>query len=278
MVSRRDYTAQAVEAAKSVLIELTHLLGEYRDHIVLIGGWVPELLIPQEPRPHVGSIDIDLALDHAKIRAEGYRLIEALLTARGYYQEPGKQPFIFFRDVPLGDAVIKVQVDLLSGEYEGTGKKHRTQTVQGIKARKARGCDLAFDLFREIPVAGEIPGGGVDRVTIRVASIVPFLVMKGMALEDRLKEKDAWDIYYCLLCYPGGIDALVEEFRPHLSHGLVQEGLAKIAKHFSSLEAIGPRFVADFEEANGREERERIIRDAFERVGAFLKGLGLTYE
>jgi len=51
MVTRRDYTAEAVEAAKSVLIELTHLLGEYRDNIVLIGGWVPELLIPQKPRP-----------------------------------------------------------------------------------------------------------------------------------------------------------------------------------------------------------------------------------
>jgi len=43
-----------VEAAKSVLIELTHLLGEYRDSIVVVGGWVPELLMPQEPRPHVG--------------------------------------------------------------------------------------------------------------------------------------------------------------------------------------------------------------------------------
>ena len=134
MVTRRDYTADAVEAAKSVLIELTHLLGEYRDNIVLIGGWVPELLIPQEPRPHVGSMDIDLALNHLKIQDEGYKLIEELLTSRGYYREEEKQPFIFFRDVPFGGSVIKVQVDLLSGEYEGTGKKHRTQMIQGIKA------------------------------------------------------------------------------------------------------------------------------------------------
>ena len=74
-------------------------------------------------------------------------------------------------------------------------------------ARKARGCDLAFDLFVEVPLAGELPGGGRDSVTIRVASIVPFFIMKGMALEDRLKEKDAWDIYYCVLNYPGGLDA-----------------------------------------------------------------------
>ena len=44
MVTKKDYTAEAVEAAHSVLIELIHLLGEYRDHIVVVGGWVPDLL------------------------------------------------------------------------------------------------------------------------------------------------------------------------------------------------------------------------------------------
>ncbi len=44
MVSRRDYAQDAVEAARSVLIELIHLLGEYRDSIVVIGGWVPQFL------------------------------------------------------------------------------------------------------------------------------------------------------------------------------------------------------------------------------------------
>jgi hypothetical protein len=276
MVTRRDYTAEKVEAAKSVMIELTHLLGEYRDNIVLIGGWVPELLIPQKPRPHVGSMDIDLALNHLKIQDAGYKLIEELLAARGYYQEEGKQPFIFFRDVPIGGSVVKVQVDLLSGEYEGTGKTHRTQMIQGVKARKARGCDLAFEMVSEVSIEGKIPGGGHDNVTIRVASIVPFIVMKGMALDDRLKEKDAWDIYYCLIAYPGGIDLLAKEFRPYLSHSLVQEGLKKIAKHFSSLKALGPQFIADFEEADDPEEVDRIIRDAFERVNAFLNRLGLV--
>ena len=38
MVEARDYNEENVEAARSVLVELTHLLGEYRDHIVVIGG------------------------------------------------------------------------------------------------------------------------------------------------------------------------------------------------------------------------------------------------
>src|SRR5208283_316931 len=144
MVTRRDYTAEAVEAARSVLIELTHLLGEYRDDIVLIGGWVPELLLPQEPRPHVGSMDIDLALNHLKI-ADGYARIEELLRSRSYYQEEGRHPYIFFRDVPVREGKVTVQVDLLSGEYEGTGKGRRHQVVQDLRARKVRGCDIAFD-------------------------------------------------------------------------------------------------------------------------------------
>ncbi len=64
-----------------------------------------------------------------------------------------------------------------------------------MRPRKARGCDLAFDAPVELDVEGEPPGGGLDHASIRVAAIVPFLVMKAMALADRLKEKDAYDIY-----------------------------------------------------------------------------------
>ena len=129
-------------------------------------------------------------------------------------------------------------------------------------------------MIKEISIEGEVPGGGLDRVIIRVAAIVPFFVMKGMALVDRMKEKDAWDIYYCILTYPGGIGTLVQEFEPHKEHSLVQEGLENIASKFSSEKDIGPKFVADFEEADDPEEIDRIKRDAFERVHAFLAKLG----
>lgn len=121
--------------------------------------------------------------------------------------------------------------------------------MQGIQARKVRGCDLAFDSPREISVEGELPGGGKDTVNVRVAAIVPFLVMKGMALTDRLKEKDAWDIDYCLRNYRGGMDALVGEFRPHMMHGLVREGLKKIADALcfgrSNRPGVGGKFRGD---------------------------------
>ena len=271
MVTRRDYTAAAVAAAKTVLIELAHLLREYREQTVLIGGWVPELLLSGGTSLHVGSMDIDLALDHRRIEAAGYKMIRELLLGRGYVQ--GKQSFVYYRDVESGNKSIRVQVDFLSGEYAGTGKGHRHQKIQDLLVRKVRGCDLAFDLAQEVTITGDLPGGGRDTVSIRVASVVPFLIMKGMALDERLKEKDAWDIYFCVLHFPGGISALAEAFRPYLAHGLVREGIEKIGKHFSSLNHIGPKFVADFEEVEEPEERARIMREAYERVQALLERL-----
>jgi predicted nucleotidyltransferase len=273
MVTRRDYTAEGVEAARSVLIELVHLLGEYKDDIVLIGGWIPEVLLPHFSGPHVGSMDVDIALNHQKIQEAGYKKIQDLLMSRGYQQ--GEQPFIFFRDVKVGAQQVKVQIDLLAGEYEGTSKGHRHQKIQGLQARKVRGCDLAFEMSKEIRIEGTLPNGAHDAVNVRVASIVPFFVMKGMAMETRMKEKDAWDIYYCLLNYPGGIDALADEFKPHLHHGLVQEGLQKIAGKFSSEKAFGPKSVADFEEVVDPDEQARIQRDAYERMNALLGKLGV---
>lgn len=273
MVTRRDYRDEAVAAARSVMIELVHLLGEYRESLVLIGGWVPELLLSNRDKPHVGSMDVDLALDHRTIQAEGYKTIQELLLSRGYLQ--GKQHFIFLRRVKTGDREINVQVDLLAGEYQGTGKSRRHQRVQDIQARKVRGCDLAFIDPIEVTVVGQLPGGGKDTVKIQVASLVTFLVMKGMALDDRLKEKDAWDIYYCVRNYPGGLDALADELKLHLEHGLVREGIQKIAKHFASESHLGPTAVADFEEISESEERELIQRDAYERVSYVLSKLGV---
>jgi hypothetical protein len=176
----------------------------------------------------------------------------------------------------VGGRIVAVQVDLLAGQYEGTGKSHRHQKLQGVLARKVRGCDLAFNDPIEVTVEGELPGGGKDSVRIRVASAVSFLVMKGMALDERMKEKDAYDIYYCVQNFPGGLDALVDELKTHAGHALVREGLGKIAKRFASETHVGPKSVADFEEITDVEEREMIQRDAYERVNYILEKLGIA--
>jgi len=166
-------------------------------------------------------------------------------------------------------------VDLLAGEYEGTGRLHRTQRVQDAKARKARGCDLVFPMAEEIKITGTRPDGYEDTATIKIAGIVPFIIMKAMAMADREKEKDPYDIYFVLRHFPGGPDELIELFEAHIEQGLVREGLERMAEKFASPNHIGPNLVADFEEMEVGEDREMLKRDVFERVDHLLRGLGI---
>lgn len=276
MVTRSDYTGVGVEAARAVLLELAHLLGQYRDDIVVIGGWVPPLLFVDAPLPHMGSLDVDVALDHRRLEDAGYQTIHRLLVSRGYYREPGDQPFRYYRNVTIGGREVVVEVDFLAGEYEGTGRRHRTQKVQEMQPRKARGCDLAIAMSSQVQLTGRLPDGAADSAVIRVANVVAFLVMKGMAIENRMKEKDAWDIYYCVLIYPGGVDALAAAFLPYVDHGLVREGLQKLASKFRSLEDFGPTAVADFGELTDPDDRALLQRDAYERIVALLERLGAS--
>jgi hypothetical protein len=275
MVSKGDYNEPMVRAAHAVLLEVARVLGEYRDDIAVVGGWVPELVMPDSKERHIGTTDVDLALDHRVLGEIGYETIKKLLV-KGGYRADDEQPYKFWRDLDVDGKRFSIEVDLLAGEYQGTGRGHRTQKVQDVRARKARGCDLVFDLYTKVTIDGTLPDGRKDTATIRVANIVSFLVMKGMALADRDKAKDSYDIYFCLTNYPGGIDGIAEAISPHLGNGLVREGMLKIREKFQSPEHVGPVGVCDFQEITDREERARIARDASERALALVAKLKLS--
>lgn len=58
-----EYSSREVEAARRAIIDVMQVLASFSDCLVLVGGWVPDLLILDAEVPHVGSIDVDLALD-----------------------------------------------------------------------------------------------------------------------------------------------------------------------------------------------------------------------
>ena len=272
MVTRSNYPKNEVEACLSVLVEFMTILGEYRESIVLIGGWVPYFLIERKRHEHVGSLDIDAAFDFNSISSEAYNTILKLLKKRGYRE--GSQPFIFYRTIKVESGIeVTVEINLLAGEYGGTSKSHRTQKIQDVRARKARGCDLVFEHNFLNTITAKMLDQATNQLTIKIANVIPFLVMKGMALWDRYKEKDAYDIYFTISNYPGGIQTLVNIFKPVKSNRLVIEGLGKIKSKFIDIESPGPIWVVNFEEITDEEEKEIVKRDVFERVNTFLDAL-----
>lgn len=276
MVTKSNYTEQENRACLSVLLEFMTILGEFRENIVVIGGNVPSLLLPEAKEKHIGTLDVDLALDFRQIRLDAYNTILKILKEKGYYQKPETQPFIFFRDVTdEKDRRMTVELNLLAGEYGGTSKSHRHQKIQNIKARKTRGCDLVFENAVKIKISGLLPNGAENEVIIKVASIGPFLVTKGMALWESGKEKHAYDIYYCCKYFPGGLESLAQAINPIRNVKLAKEGLGKIHSKFATVNSIGPNWVVDFLEVSGNEERERIKREAFELINTLMGKLNV---
>jgi len=272
MGTKSEYGTREIEAAKSILVELMQILGEYREQMVLIGGWVPYFLFGSN---HIGSTDIDIAIDKDQISDHVYHSMRENLEHHGYRE--GRQMFQFIKSVKIdaGEA-IEVAIDFLAGEYGGTGKSHRHQKVQDLRPRKARGCELALKYNTRITVDGVMPDGVCNTVVVQLSDVVPFIVMKGMALYDRMKEKDAWDIYFCVREFADDRDALVAEFQQVLDHGLVIEGLAKIRSKFRAVDQMGPEFVVAFEKLTDRDEREQLQRDAYERVNELMDRLGIV--
>jgi len=268
--TQSDYSTVATEAVRRILIEISRLLGAYSTRIVLIGGSVPPLLLPASANEHIGTTDIDLAIDHTVITDEEYKDIEVLLTGAGYAR--GEKPYVFLKTVDMNGVKATVQVELLAGEYNGTGKKHRTQKVQGIRAMKMHGCDVVFQMHQTVRIDGLLPNGMRDSSVIRIPTMTAFLSMKGIALANRMKLKDAYDIYFCI-SNTTDIDQLAEEIRGHLGHGLVREGMKAIAEKFASVEHVGPAEVAEFDDTADDEVKQLIRQDAFQQVKRLMDKL-----
>jgi hypothetical protein len=244
-----------------LLHDICGLLAEQGDDAVLIGGWVPDVHFPSAQPAHIGSIDVDMAV---RLRLAAHEAVVALLLQNGF--RTGQHRYQFVKDVRLGDGrTIPARLDLL------TSVRHHAEFLAGspVAPEPVHGTDIAFRNNSVMPV------GAAGEVQIRVAGIIAFLVMKSIALTDRYRPKDAYDIHFCLENYPEGVEGLVREFAPLRDDELVREGLQKMAAKFRSEEDDGPRMVADVEGLFGEYRNIRKLA-VYTRVHEYLTALVVT--
>lgn len=265
-----DYGPRETMAARRVLTELGALLEPFKDGLVLVGGWVPELM-PKAPgeEAHVGSIDVDLALEAKRLGGGRYAALIRTLVDTGRYWAAA-DPFALTTTVDLGDGgpSVQVNVDFLKPVGADLGAAPSAASVE-ITPLDVDGCEMAFEQ-PDLPV---IPGPKADdkmaSVRLRVVSIAGFLVMKSHAL-SRDKPKDAYDICYCLQHYTGGMEKLAGFWRAKRGIPAVENAIKILGLEFGSPHANGPRQVVEFYGLSGREEQEIQARRAYELVRKFL--------
>ncbi|MCD7717325.1 MAG: hypothetical protein LUI39_12950 [Lachnospiraceae bacterium] len=267
LITRVDYSAGQKEAAHRVLIELVNLFQEYEEDIRIVGGWVPDLMFPEEG--HIGSVDVDILINHLTLQDEGYQNMSCILRKNAYLDHPDKY-FSFIKTVEVDGIFYDVDVDILAGMYGGTQKKRRSQHVQGIKALKSTGGNFAFNFPpQRIKMEARRPDGAFDVANVSVIAVVPYIVMKTAAL-GRGKAKDAYDIYFLVKHYSGGVRTLSIEFQKVHDKKIVTEMKEKLSDKFASPDHAGPKDVIDFLGLSDEDEIEMTKRDAYEQIQALI--------
>jgi hypothetical protein len=268
--TQSEYEARQTEAARRVLVDVGQVLAAFQDCLVVVGGWVPDLLLPDAEEPHVGSIDVDLALNAEKLQEGRYAELLGQLLNTGRYRL-GEKPFQLLIDVDLGDggAPVQVPVEFLAPR-EVKLKKNRPKLLKGFRVLQAEACGTAFRAPVEVEIEGRTVRGTKNRVRLNVPSPVDFLVQKAHALGGRDKPKDAYDLCYYLDYHRGGLEDLAVQLRERTAEKDVKRAIEILRKKFASPEDFGPMQVVEFFGSPGPDARAMQARRAFELVHTLL--------
>lgn len=257
--SRAAYNREATDLALRALGTVAAALGDYLAEIVVVGGVVPLLLIdqtpgPANPDPHLGTLDLDIALAVSFVGSGAYENLPQLLRGAGF--APDKPTLWRWRH----QTHTSVAIDLLfkADSAEASGKT-KWLVQDELAALMNRFMPLAHVGPRQVSLVGRFDLNGTlcREVTVSVCAPASFLALKAFALNQRQKAKDAYDLFYMLNGYETGISALAQEYaallqNPQLAvRSLAREGFELLSQHYREPRSPGPAEYALFMGATG---------------------------
>ncbi len=235
---------------------LFHLLGGVAaKHLVIVGGLVPPLLVPQAADAHIGSADIDLCLSLAITGGTTREYYHSIEEALAPYFEPERSsgfrwckkdsapglPLVLDFLAPLAedDTLLADGTRALDEETAAKNAGPRLRPLP-IRAGGLIDEDALSSILEGVQLVYR-PGVRAD-VQIRYAGPVGFLAAKADALAGRDDSKDGYDVsWWCLNATPSGAEvaALVTE-RLAFRQELFQESVAQLHAAFRAPDYPGP--------------------------------------
>lgn len=267
------YSAELTGTSRIALLELARALRPYRESLVLVGGWVPYLLLdrhgpPREDFLHVGSIDIDFVVDPTRVGEEDYATIVDLISEVGWRPHENSR-FSFEKAIGGVDHPYDIKVDFLTLEPSGPGRVPRHRPIQrDLQARTMRGAELALRHRSSVHLAGILPDGAESEADVLMLDVVGCLGTKAIALGERFKHKDSYDLVSVIDRYGTGFREVAEEVRPCRLEPLLTEALETLREKYRSERSEGPIWYAEFL-GGDREAQDRSAQRAFQLVNEF---------
>lgn len=151
------------------------------------------------------------------------------------------------------------------GEYAGSN----------LGAFNVRGAQLARHDYLEHQIRCErLDNGGQSAVTLRVANVLPYTVLKIFSFQDRHANKDAYDLIFTLLNQDAGPRAAgAGAAASPAGHSQVGEALTLLGERFADIAQDAAAAYAAFLASPGdQDQNTRLRRAAVATVRAFLDG------
>jgi hypothetical protein len=284
------------ETLDLILAEAANVIrasGFAAEHIVIIGGLVPNLLVPVvDPggRPHIGTTDIDLCLSVALVEGETeeYERLEAVLRSLDFEISD-----VSFRWIRRSGLKIVVEFFCSAAEDRPAGRAFRPNLQDNPVAKQNLGGRLSALALN----AGELLATDLEHVTrqvvlpdgkgeiqfeFRVTGPIAFLVAKLDALVQRDKPKDAYDIVWLIENWPGGPAAAATSFAQRSAfNDVTVASLRRLGEVFGNVNQVGPASYARFLSSDTPELDKRQSVGAVEEFLVALNaesGVGSTKE
>jgi hypothetical protein len=194
----------------------------------------------------VGTQDLDLGLELALLDGRRYEAVTQRLRDAGF--EPDQNDEGNDTRQRWRSTRVDVTIDFLIAPSREGDKGGKLRDIQpDFAALITPGLDLAFRDSEPVLLEGEtIDDDGTAQRRVRVCGPGAFVVLKALAFRDRGERKDAYDLYYLLRNYGGGIKGIVARLVPLLDHPKAGEALEILREDFEEARRVGPVRVAKF--------------------------------
>ena len=249
-----DYTKENVELARKTCLYVATKLGDFLDDLVVAGGLVPSLLIPDESLPagedvHIGTMDLDLGLSLAILDRKRYEDLTLRLHRAGFEPDENEEgnPTLQRWKVSTSSG-LKVTVDFLIPPSLNADKGGDLRHIEkNFAAVITPGLRLAFQDKMKVALKGLTLLGETANREIWVCGPGAFTVLKALAFYQRGENKDAYDLYFVIRNYGSGVDDVCKRLIPLLEKVETKKALEILTRDFLDPDGVGPIRVARFQ-------------------------------
>lgn len=271
-----QYRAESADLAYSTSLYVATILGDLLDDVVIIGGLVPSLIIPQGAldgkQAHAGTMDVDLGLAITIFNQKRYQEICKRLKNAEFKPSVNEKGNCTSQtwQVEANGRIISVDFLIPPTRSDDIGGRLRNLEA-GFSAIITPGLQTAFRDYQSIQLRGMTIRGEQAQRNVNVCGPGAFVVLKALAFDGRGENKDAYDLVYLLQNYGSDVADVADRMRHLLDDESSQQALAILERDFLSTDSVGIRRLAVF---LGDEENEVVRADAAGSVRALLAYLG----